>query len=81
MTESRRNAAIDLLRATSTASYFIYRLHRPVFLELKAAAAAVEARHPGWLLAYLLLFGVPLIGWISWWGQRLHDRSLRACGV
>jgi peptidoglycan/LPS O-acetylase OafA/YrhL len=69
------------LRATSTASYFIYLLHRPLFLELKAAAAGMAVVNPGWLLVYLLLFGVPVISWISWGGQWLYDRSLRALGV
>lgn len=68
------------LQATSTASFFMYLLHRPLLKGLKAAAAGLEPAHPWWLLLVLLVVGVPLIAGLSWWGQRLYDRALRAMG-
>jgi len=68
------------LQATSTASFFMYLLHRPLLKGLKAAAAGLEPAHPWWLLLVLLVIGVPLIVGVSWWGQRLYDRALRAMG-
>jgi peptidoglycan/LPS O-acetylase OafA/YrhL len=68
------------LRATSSASFFIYLLHRPLLKGLRAAAAGLEPAHPWWLLVVLLTLGVPLIVGLSWWGQRLYDRALRALG-
>jgi peptidoglycan/LPS O-acetylase OafA/YrhL len=69
------------LRATSSASYFIYLFHRPLFHWLTAAVAGWPVPHSGWLLLYLLAVGVPLIVWLCWWGQRLYDRSLHSLGL
>lgn len=69
------------LKAISSASYFMYLFHRPLFHWLLEAVPGVATDQPPWLLAYLLGIGVPLIIWICWWGQWLYDRSLRALGL
>jgi peptidoglycan/LPS O-acetylase OafA/YrhL len=69
------------LRATSSASYFLYLLHRPLFEGLQALAHWLQATTAGGQLLLLLVFGVPLIARISWWAQRLYDRFLRALAL
>ncbi len=69
------------LRSISSASYFMYLFHRPLFLGGLAIANALQAPQPGGTLLVLLAGGVPMIAWISWWGQRLYDRGLRSLGL
>lgn len=73
----RGRAIPGWLQAISTASFFMYLLHRPLFEGLQALAHGVHATTTGGQLLVLLVFGVPLIAWISWWAQRLYDRGLR----
>lgn len=69
------------LPAISSASYFMYLLHRPLFQGLQAAVHGLQVTTPAGQLLVLVVFGVPLIAWISWWAQRLYDLCLRALGV
>lgn len=69
------------LQTTSTASFFLYLLHRPVLEGVKAAAVGLDLTRPWWLLLALLVLSIPPIVGLSWWSQRLYDRSLKALGL
>jgi peptidoglycan/LPS O-acetylase OafA/YrhL len=69
------------LQVTSGASYFIYLFHRPLYQGLLAIVTSRSMAQPAWLWLFLLAIGVPLIVSLSWWGQWLYDRCLRALGI
>lgn len=69
------------LQTTSTASFFLYLLHRPLLEGLKAAAVGLGLTQPWWLLLALLVLGIPPIVGLSWWAQWLYNRSLKALGL
>lgn len=57
----------------SLASFFMYLFHRPILAVMTSWVSPQGARLQ---LAYLLLICLPVIISISWFGQRLYDRSL-----
>jgi peptidoglycan/LPS O-acetylase OafA/YrhL len=69
------------LQATSHASYCMYLLHRPILREVNPMVQGLAPGHPSLQLVLLWGLAIPLIVAVSWWAQRLYDRSLRAVTV
>jgi peptidoglycan/LPS O-acetylase OafA/YrhL len=59
----------------STASYFMYLFHRPIFWLLTSRPLPESASGQ---LAFLLLVCLPLIVLVSWLAQKLYDRGVAA---
>jgi peptidoglycan/LPS O-acetylase OafA/YrhL len=61
------------LMAVSTASYFMYLFHRPIFHWLTPLGAALLPAGPVPEVAWLIGFCLPVIVVVSWLGQRAYD--------
>lgn len=64
-----------LVMLVSTASYFMYLLHRPIFWLITARPLPETATGQ---LAVLLLVCLPITVVVSWLGQKLYDRGVSA---
>jgi len=69
------------LQASSTASYFIYLLHRPILKELKPLVGRMAHHHPAPELALYWGMAIPLVVAVAWWSQLLYDRTTRAMAI
>lgn len=69
------------LQASSTASYFLYLLHRPILKELRPLIGRLAHHHPAPELALYWGVAIPLLVALAWWSQLLYDRTIRAMGL
>lgn len=74
----RRFRIPPVLMMVSTASYFMYLLHRPIFYWISQPMASMIPNQGVPQVAYLLGVGLSLTVLVAWLGQRLYDRMLRA---
>ncbi|MEB3322075.1 MAG: hypothetical protein VKI81_04560, partial [Synechococcaceae cyanobacterium] len=63
-----------LVMVVSTASYFMYLLHRPLYFWLLHYRPEWLPEDPVAVLRYLVLVCLPLIVLVSWLGQLAYDR-------
>jgi peptidoglycan/LPS O-acetylase OafA/YrhL len=61
------------LMAVSTASYFMYLFHRPIFHWLTPLGETLLPAGPVPQVAWLVGFCLPVIVVVSWLGQRAFD--------
>lgn len=69
----RGEGSLAAIAIISSASYFMYLFHRPVFELLRAGPFPTQ---PHWQIAYLLLIGMPMVIGLSWQGQKFYDRAV-----
>jgi peptidoglycan/LPS O-acetylase OafA/YrhL len=62
--------------AMSTASYFMYLFHRPIFHLLTTWGRGPISAGPVAAVTFLVVVCLPVIVALSWLGQRLYDRLL-----
>jgi peptidoglycan/LPS O-acetylase OafA/YrhL len=67
-----------VVMAMSTASYFMYLFHRPIFHVLTTWGRGPISSGPVAAVTFLVVVCLPVIVALSWLGQRLYDRLVRA---